>query len=140
MRYYHASNHNLDPGATLTGPAGSYESDWHETEFYPALDLHRPKDKLAHRDAVFLVADLEDINMVSGGAANVFEVTAQEPLSRHDLNWCGVLANLIEDGFAVDSSEVSAAAHGYWMGDPSPNKNVWEYLTRKATIVRQIAD
>lgn len=90
---------------------------------------------LAHRDAVFMIGDPNEVDIAGGGTEWIFEVTPHGPVSRHDLNWSSQISCLMGDGHTLSSPEVATAANNYWNGVPHHNENVWEYLTTSATII-----
>lgn len=135
-RLYHGSNDLLAVGTVLRGRGASYEADWHQTGFYGVLERYRPDDAIPHAEAVFAVDDPDVIDVAGGGTEWIFELEAEGPVSRHDLNWSSEISCLLSDGHAEDSEAVAAAARNYWAGLPHPNESVWEYLVREATIVR----
>lgn len=134
--FYHGSGDKMNPGDVLTARGPLYESDWKDANFYAALERHRPADKLAHRDAVFMVCVVDDVDLAAGGPEYIFEVLPIGPVSKHDMNWSGEIACLISDGLDVNSDEVRQAARSYWVGNPSPNETLWEYLASSAKILR----
>ena len=133
--FYHGSNQILPIGTILT-PRDDYENDWMGTDFYSALEKHRPRDKLAHRESVFMVADPDDIDLAGGGTEYMFTVEPIGVIHRHDLNWSSEISMYIGDGYDINSPEVTNAARMYWKGVPHPAESVWEYLTPRARIIK----
>lgn len=135
MRLFHGSAIALPVGLVLTGRGAQYEAAWSVTDFYAALERHRPPQCLAHREAVFMVADPDEIDLAGGATEFVFELEA-DAVSRHDVNWSSEISLLIDDGHAIDSPAIEQAARAYWAGTPHDNESVWEYLSKAARIVR----
>ncbi len=133
--YYHGSYEDLPVGTVLT-PRENYEENWQHTDFYHALEKYRPNNMLAHKDAVFLCDNPEDIDVAGGATDYLLTVIPHQRIERHDLNWGSEISGLISDGYDIDSPEVKSAAQNYWNGIPSENEVVWEYLTPSATIVK----
>ena len=132
--YYHGSMDELTVGTVLTA-RDDYENDWSNTDFYAALERHRPPNKLSHKQSVFMVADPDDIDLAGGGTEYMFVVEPLGPIQKHDINWSSEISMLIGDGYGIDSPEVIKAATNYWNGVPHPNESVWEYLTPSAKII-----
>jgi hypothetical protein len=136
MRFFHGSNDEIQVGSIWVGQGEAYEKNWSGTEFYAAIEKHRPSNMLAHKDAVFMVGHPDDIDLAGGGTEWACEMKPLAPVSKHDLNWSSEISCLISDGLSIDSPEVRQAAENYWAGVAHPNESVWEYLTAKAEIIR----
>ena len=120
-RYYHGSYDNL-PVGTILSPRDNYESNWGDTLFYSVLESQRPDNMLAHRDAVFMVGDIDDIDLAGGATNYIFHVKPIGPVSRHDLNWSSQISMLVSD----DPDNIGAiieAAKNYWAGVPHPDES-----------------
>jgi len=133
--YYHGSMDHLPVGTVLKPRGADYEHDWAHTDFYTALEQYRPSNMLSHKNAVFMVADPDDVDLAGGGTEWLFTVKPLGPVSKHDVNWSSEISMLRDDGHDVDSPEVKKAALNYWHGVPHPNESVWEYLTPAAEII-----
>ena len=124
------------PVGTVLKPRGTdYEASWGHTDFYAALEHYRPSHMLGHKNAVFMVADPDDVDLAGGGTEWLMTVKPLGPVSKHDLNWSSEISMLRDDGYDIDSPEVKKAALNYWSGVPHPNESVWEYLTPAAEII-----
>jgi hypothetical protein len=134
--FYHGSNNYLEVGTILTPRGDKYHDDYKGSDFYVALEYYRPKNKLAHKNAVFMVADEDDIDLVGGGTEYMFTVQPIGKISKHDLNWSSEISSLMADGYDIKSEEVKKAATNYWNGIPHHDDNVWEYLVPKAKIIK----
>lgn len=134
--YYHGSMDHLPVGTVLKSRGADYEQDWAHTDFYSALEKYRPSHILSHSQAVFMVADPDDVDLAGGGTEWLFTVKPLGPVSKHDVNWSSEISMLTGDGHDVDSPEVQKAAENYWAGVPHPNESVWEYLTPSAEILK----
>ncbi len=132
--YYHGSYDNL-PVGTVLSPRDSYEDNWGKTSFYHMLEVFRPDNMLAHREAVFMVDNDEDIDLAGGATEYVFILRPLGKIEKHDLNWGSEISSLVDQGHDEFSNEVAKAARNYWNGVPHPNESVWEYLTPKAEIL-----
>lgn len=132
--YYHGSHDNL-PIGTILSPRDSYEDDWGKASFYHMLEVFRSDNMLAHKEAVFMVDNTEDIDLAGGATDYVFILRPLGRIERHDLNWGSEISSLVDQGYDEFSEEVSIAAKNYWNGTPHPNESVWEYLTPKAEIL-----
>lgn len=127
-RYFHGSMDELPVGTVLTPRGEAYAQAWGATDFYPILEAFRPEGARAHKDAVFLVADPDDIDLAGGGTEWIFAVEPLGTVTKHDLNWSSEISCLLSDGHAADSDAVRQAAANYWSGLPHHDENVWEYL------------
>jgi len=139
MRYFHGSSHLAAPGTVLRGRGAAYEAEWQGTDFYTALEAHRPVGMIPHKDAVFMCAD-EDIDNCGGSLDIIYELQPRGDVSRHDINWSSEISCLLSDGADVDDPQVIEAARAYWQGEPHYNEQVWEYLARSAEIMRVAED
>lgn len=134
--YYHGSFNKLSVGTLMTGRRETYEKDWAKNPWYKVLHTHKPAGMLAHKDAVFMTDNIDDLDM-SGSPTNwIFTLKALGPVERHDMNWISEIESLLSDDKKEDDEEVIEAAINYWNGTPHPNESVWEYLTPSAKIVK----
>lgn len=133
-KFYHGSSNQLEVGTRLV-PSEKYAENWTNTDFYSILEMYRPENKLAHKDAVFMVGDPDDIDLAGGSTEWCFEVIPEGTVTRHDLNWSSEISMLVSEGYPKDAVEIINAARNYWDGIPHPNESVWEYLTTSAVIV-----
>jgi hypothetical protein len=136
QKYYHGSNNSLPVGTILTPRGDSYHEDYKNSDFYMALEYYRPNDKLAHKNAVFMVANEDDIDLAGGGTEYMFTVEPIGKISKHDMNWSSEISSLMSDGYDIESDEVKNAVTKYWNGVPHHDENVWEYLAPKAKIIK----
>lgn len=132
--FYHGSTKFL-PVGTILVPSSDYELNWGRTGFYWILEKYRPSEMLAHKNSVFMVDKIDDIDLAGGGTDYIFTVEPIGKVERHDMNWSSEIDCLISDGFSVDSPEIIKAAKNYWNGIVHYNEQVWEYLTPSAKIV-----
>lgn len=132
--YYHGSMRYL-PVGTILVPSMDYEDSWGDADFYGPLEHYRPEGMLAHKDAVFMVGDDDDLDLAGSGTEWVFIVKPLGIIQKHDLNWSSEVSMLVSDGYDINSDNIRNAAENYWRGTPHPNESVWEYLTPKAKIV-----
>lgn len=134
--FYHGSNKHLLVGTILTPRGDEYHDDYKNSDFYMALEYHRPSNKPAHKDSVFMVSNEDDIDLAGGGTEFMFTVEPIGKISKHDMNWSSEISSLISYGYDIKSDEVKKAALNYWNGVPHHDENVWEYLVPKAKIVK----
>jgi len=123
-QYYHGSDNYLEIG-TILKPQGRIR----EIPNYDILEKYRPSHMLAHKDAVFMVGDDEDIDNVGGGTTYVFTIVPLGKVEKHDLGWSTELSKNTEP------SQQKKLAENYWYGKQHPN-GVWEYLTPSAKIIK----
>jgi len=133
--FFHGSMSFLPVGTLLVPRGAAYESDWICTDFYSVLEANRPPEKRAHRDAVFLCKNDEDVGNAGGGEIWMFQVRPITPVEWHDMQFSSLISCLISDGHAVNSPQVVQAAKDYWLGVESADEPLWEGLCGGATIV-----
>jgi len=132
--YYHGSSERLEIGTILLPRANEYEADWKDTDFYAILETYRPPEMLAHKDAVFLCDNEDDIDCAGGATDWLFTVVpTSDRIEKHDLNWGSEISGLV--GPEQDNQDIEQAAINYWAGIPHYNESVWEYLTPAARII-----
>ena len=132
--FYHGSEQHL-PVGTVLSPRDDYEDRWHNTPFYQVLEMYRPAHCLAHRNAVFMCDNQDDIDSAGGSTDYLFTVKPLGPVSKHDMNWSSEICSLISEGHEFDSDEVYEAAQSYWAGEAHPDESIWEYLCSSAIVV-----
>lgn len=132
MKYLHASLEILEVGTILKAKE-NYEQHWENTDFYQKLEQYRPKDMLAHKNAVFMCASAEDLDNCIGGEY-IFEITPESRIERHDLNWSTEVSCLVGDN--ASEEKIKEAALNYWNGIEHKNESLWEYLTPSAIITK----
>lgn len=132
-QFYHGSSDPLPVGTVLT-PRDNYEANWSNTDFYAVLEHFRPPHMLAHKNAVFMCDNPDDIDNAGGGTDWLFTVQPLGPVERHDLNWGSEVSMLVSDD-PDDLDAIQQAAENYWNGVPHHDETVWEYLTPSARIV-----
>lgn len=136
--YYHGSNTKLQIG-TILRPQPSYEQNWGGNSFYQILDKYRPPNMISHKNAVFMVDNLDDLDDVGASDAFVYKVMPLGPVQKHDLNWSSEIDMLTSDEEG-DENMLKKAAMYYWWGKPHYNASVWEYLTTYAVIVALVEE
>lgn len=132
MTYYHGSHIKLPPGFILTGRGSDYEISWSNTDFYQILEKYRPEDKIAHKEAVFMCGNDDDIDCAGGGTEWVFTLRADGPVEKHDINWTSSISCALSEN--AEEKDIRELAYNYWSGVPSEDP-LWEHLTRQATII-----
>jgi hypothetical protein len=132
--YYHGSSTKLPVGFILTYRDEEYENDWGDTDFYHILEIYRPEHMIAHKKAVFMTDNIDDIDIASGGSEWLFTVQPLGKVEKHDMNW-GSEVSMLMDTDPNNYEAIEQAAKNYWNGVPHTNESVWEYLTSSARIV-----
>lgn len=140
QKYYHGSYDELPIGTVLTPGGDNYESSWGGTPFYGPLEKFRPPEKLAHKEGVFMVGDIDDVDVAGGATDFIYVVEPVGEVQKHDLNWGSEISGLMDDGMQPNDKEVKQAADNYWNGRPHDNEQVWEYLAPRAKIVAVLDD
>lgn len=134
MKYYHGSNIFL-PVGTILVPQQNYEISWGQTDFYPILEQNRPKHCLAHKNAVFMCASDEDIDLAGGGTEYVFVVKPLGPVSKHDINWSSEISVALCEKKKSLQQDLIYFSTQYWSGVSHNAESVWEYLTTSAEVL-----
>jgi hypothetical protein len=132
--FYHGSSKRLPVGTVLKPRREDYEKDWNNTDFYAVLEHYRPANMLAHKDAVFMCDNPDDIDNSGGATDWLLTVEPLGDVQRHDLNWSSEISRLVSDD-PDDIEAIQRAAENYWNGIPHHDENVWEYLTPSARVV-----
>jgi hypothetical protein len=134
--YYHGSMTYLSAG-TILKPSENYETMWGNTDFYSLLEKYRPIGMLSHKEAVFMVADDDDIDLSGGGTNWVFIVEPLGKVQKHDINWSSEISMISSEysGTPEFDEKIYNAALNYWNGIPHYDESVWEYLTPGARII-----
>lgn len=133
-KYFHGSGIEL-PVGTILVPQENYEANWQHIDFYPILEKYRPKNMLAHKDAVFMCDNEDDVDLAGGSTEYLFTVVPLGKVEKHDLNWSSEISCLVGDN-PKDWNKIKEAADNYWAGVPHFNESVWEYLTPSAKILK----
>lgn len=135
--YYHGSQSEFPVGFILTPQPGGYamldEDGIAEVE--AILERYRPSEKIARREAVYMVRDPDEIDMAGGYLDFVYTVIPIGAVEASDMGWYSEL-----DAYAIDDmldNEVRRLAEGYWSGKPFPRDrgSLFEYRARSAEIV-----
>ena len=135
MVYYHSSDLSPTIGTVFQGRGDAYKSEWESTSFYNSLELYRPKDKTAHKDAVFVCNDLESLQYCGGLEETILILKIEGGISWHDMNWSTEISSLVSDGILVENRLVREASENYWSGKPHTREPLWEGIARKAIVV-----
>jgi hypothetical protein len=135
-RLFHGSGVHLDSGTVLRPRGEAYEADWAASDFYGPLERWRPAGCRPHREAVFMVEDIDDLD--AAGAVTDFcaEVEPSGEVSRHDMEWGSRISCLLSEGASPEDDEVRDCALRYWAGEAHPDGPMWEYLAEAATVIR----
>lgn len=136
--FIHGSDKHLNPGTVLVSSPEDYNKKWSSNGFYKGLEANRPANYLPHNQSVFMVSQDEDLDYVGCGEESVFIVMPKGRVTRHDMSWSTKVTLLIEEGFSIESKEVSDAARNYWTGVESDNP-VWEYMASEAKIIKSFS-
>lgn len=141
-KFYHGSYENFfQAGDELCALPASYEKNWAGTGFYDVLEHYRPKDKLAHKHAVFMVDNIDDVDNAGAPTDAIYEVEPIGDVQRYDMNWSTEISGIIAcDGAeAWHTDRVKGIAEAYWSGLPYPDRDsVWEYLAPRMKIVQLV--
>lgn len=136
MPYYHGSFDAAERGTRWEGRGEAYAQAWAHTDFYAVLERYRPASMRQHANSVFMVADVDDIDLAGGATEFCLEVQPEGLVARHDLNWSTEISMLISDGKSPDDPEVMKAALAYWAGEPHVNESVWEFTADAFIVLR----
>ena len=134
--YYHGSQSEFPVGFVLTPQPGGYamldEEDIAEVE--AILEQYRPPEKIARRDAVYMVRDPDEIDSAGGYIDFIYTVIPVGEVEVSDMGWYSELSVYY---FDMPKDEKQRLAEGYWSGKPfSRDKgSLFEYRARSAEIV-----
>lgn len=132
-RFYHGSSIKLKAGTILSGRGEDYEKKWGNNIEYKILEDNRPDNFLSHKESVFMTDNIEDIDNAGGATDFLFTVKPLGPVEKHDMAWQSEILLAIQSG--ANLKEIKGMANKYWEGVATENP-VWEYLTRKAKIIK----
>ena len=121
-------------GDTLSGREEEYEKDWQTMGYvYKRLEELRPEDCIAHKNAVFMCDNVQDIDNCGGGTDIVMIVIPYGDVFRHDLSWLTLAEMALEEN---DHEAIDSCIKSYWAGER--NEGVFEYLARGAFIIKSL--
>jgi len=134
MRYYHGSRKPLDAGLRLRPGRGTGET---HPELDALLDAWRPEGTIPRGEAVYLVADPDDVDAAGGHTDHLYEVEPEGAAERSDLAWYSQAQTHLCDG---NLEAAAACARAYWSGEPFPDRgsSLFEYRARAAVVVRDL--
>lgn len=134
---FHGSYENENTpevGDTLSGREEEYEKDWQAMGYvYKRLEELRPEDCIAHKNAVFMCDNAQDIDNCGGATDLVMIVIPYGDVFRHDLSWLTLAEMALEEN---DHEAIDSCIKNYWAGER--NDGVFEYLARGALIVKSL--
>ena len=133
--FYHGTYGYHQAGTVWSGRGASYHDEWSLLSHYEALHANAPEGAIAHRDAVFMCDNVNDIDTCGGATEVVALMRPLGPVTRHDICWTGHISLLLDEGRGIDDPEVVAACHGYWAGAPMGPTPIWEYITTRAEVL-----
>lgn len=134
--FYHGSYRDYPMGFRFTGGGQAYHEEWIFLPCYEALHLHRPAEKIAHQDAVFMCEKPEHIEPCGGATERLILIRPSGEIQRHDNRWGQHIADMIDEGREIDHPEVAQACLSYWQGEPcGEGEPLWEYLAREARVI-----
>ncbi len=134
--YYHGSQSEFPVGFVLTPQPGGYATLDEEgiVEVEEILEQYRPPEKIARRDAVYMVRDPDEIDRAGGYEDFIYTVIPIGNVEVSDMGWYSELGAYYMD---MPEDEKQRLAEGYWSGRPFPRDKVslFEYRARSAEIV-----
>lgn len=134
--YYHGSQSEFPVGFVLTSQPGGYVtlSDQDIAEVEEIIEQYRPPEKIARRDAVFMVHDPDEIDSAGGYDDFIYRVVPIGDVEASDMGWYSELSVYYMD---MSDDERRKLAEGYWSGRPFPRDkgSLFEYRAKSAEIV-----
>jgi len=134
--YYHGSQAEFPVGFILTPQPGGYAMLDEDgiAELEAILEQYRPPEKIARRDAVYMVRDPDEIDNAGGYLDFVYTVIPIGNVEASDMGWYSELDMYCMDD--TEKDEVRRLAEGYWSGKPFPRDrgSLFEYRARSAEI------
>lgn len=131
--FFHGSYKKLKIGTVLSGRGKEYIEKWFVYPEYIVLENERPSRCIPHYEAVFMVDNVEDIDNAGGGTNYIFTLLPIGKIEKHDMAWQSEILMAIDDKEHPD--KIKSMAKKYWSGVATKSP-VWEYLTRKAKIIK----
>ena len=89
---------------------------------------------IAHKDAVFMCDNEDDLNVAGGATEYFFTLKPLGPVEKHSLNWGSDISCLAEN-IKKNDKIIKIAAQNYWDSVPHHSEDIWEYLTTSAEIL-----
>ena len=136
--FYHGSPNALPPGFLLKGRNDEFWNNLQDTNAYFWLEKFRPQGMIAHKDAIFMCGNLEDIDVCGGSTKWLFKLEPLSRVERHDMNWGSAISaylDEIQDSQDLDVDYIKKLAENYWNGIPHADENLWEYLCEHVKII-----
>ena len=138
---YHGSEFKLEIGTILRASVNypTYVNNvWNDILFH-----FRPQNCDLREESVFLVDDIDSVDLAGGSIDYIYACEPLANFSRHDVNWIseieGLFASSLEDmDDWQNSPRIARIAKNYWNGKPHYNESIMEILTKKAKILELV--
>lgn len=154
---YHGSVTDFPIGFVLLPQNDGYINAERDNQAHEMLESiiekYRPANCIPRREAVFMVADPDEIDYAGGYDDNVYVVEPQGAITRCNLTWYSELYVLCEHETLSaeearaqgrewypdwEETECREYALNYWNAVPKDGSDLYEYLARSAVIKQQI--
>lgn len=144
---YHGSRVEFSAGTILAPQADGYvsypDADEQHNLTEQVLERHRPQGCVSRFGAVFLIDNPDLIDYAGGYTDYIYEVEPLGPVTRCNLAWYSELYAICEDAvlsesYSTETPEMIEAALHYWNADPRDSSDLYEFLTDRARVVRNI--
>lgn len=137
MVFVHGSGNRLAKGDKLLPRGDTYRQEYADRDYYRILEKYRPSDKLAHHDAVFVCAEIEDVDNCGGYTDTIALVMPLniDTLSRHDQAWVSEIVALLDITEDEEHPSIIHSCQQYWSGSPATPHPTWEYLCDGASVL-----
>jgi len=138
-RLFHGSQKQFPVGFVLKPQLGGYAHlpDEDIARVEEIIERYRPPDKISRREAVFMVADPEEIDSAGGYDDHIYVVEPIGEVEVSDLSWYTELSVYWID---MPEDEGRRLAEAYWSGEPfrDPARSLFEYRAREAEVVEEV--
>jgi hypothetical protein len=136
--FFHGSGDRLPDNTVLKPHKDSYTRQKDEEYLENILEKYRPSDKLSRFDSVYLVDNLDNLELVGANTDFVYEVIVPSGIipEKSDLSWYTEIET-------TDDQELQKQyALNYWNGIQfnDINRSLWEYRVPKAYIIDLIEE
>ena len=135
IAYYHGSDKKFDIGFILQPQTDGYANLESEKEIEDLFEKYKPKDKISRKNCVYLVSDINNIDMAGGGTEYIYFVDPIGQIDKSDLTWYSEVYSLYTED--TKESLLVPLIMNYWNGiqfKPKVN-SLFEYRCKSAEII-----
>jgi hypothetical protein len=108
------------------------------------VESQRPEKCVSRLRCIFLVNDINDLNIAGASEDFVYEVKPVGRFSKVHFGWFSELLGMVyEEEGLIDNPKAIKLANGYWSGKPFIRKGnsspaAWEFLAEEVEIIKLV--